>query len=141
MMTESSSPTHIRSDELPWSDYSAWYPDDMMQCMRAKRLIGPGGAIHADDTLFGLLEIDPGGAYPPHRHPASEVYYVVSGQAECRWGDEVFMAGPGSVIRTRPGEVHAMRTIGDEPFRAVAYWYAPQGDTSALNGDLELVEE
>lgn len=138
-MTDSKNPTHVDANDLPWTDYSAWYPDDMMKCMRAKRVIGPGGAIESDRTLFGVLEIDPGGAYPPHRHPAAEVYYVISGRAECRWGDEVFVAGPGSVMRTAPGLVHAMRTLGDQPFRAVAYWYAEGDDPGVLAGDLELV--
>ena len=134
-------PTHFREQDLPWGDYSAWYPDDMMQTMRAKRLIGPGGVIHSDETLFGLLEIDPGASYPAHRHPAAEVYYVIQGRAECRWGDEVFEAEPGTVIRTAPDAVHSFKVLGDEPFRAVAYWYAPAGDPDALKGDLELVGE
>ena len=134
-------PTHFREQDVPWGDYSAWYPEDMMRTVRAKRLIGPGGVVHDDDTLFGLLEIDPGTSYPPHRHPAAEVYYVIQGRAECRWGEEVFEAGPGSVIRTAPNVVHSFRVLGDETFRAVAYWYGPDGSTEALGGDLELVDE
>ena len=134
-------PTHIRLDDVPWRDYSAWYPPEMMQTMRAKRLIGPGGVIHDNDTVFGLLEIDPGAEYPAHRHAAPEVYYVLSGRAECKFGDEVFEASSGSVIRTAPNQTHSFRVVGDEPFRAIAYWYAPDGDRSALAADLELVDE
>ncbi len=135
------SPTHVRLDDVPWGDYSAWYPADQMQSMRAKRLIGPGGVIPDDDTLFGLLEIDPGGGYPAHRHAAPEVYFVLSGRAECRFGAEVFEASAGSVIRTAPNQTHSFTVLGDEPFRAVAYWYAPGGDLSVLSCDLELVDE
>lgn len=140
-MVDSKDPIHFRSDDAPWSDYSAWYPDEMMRSMRAKRLIGPGGGIESDKTLFGLLEIDPGGYYPPHRHPAAEVYFVLSGRAECRWGDEIFTAEPGSVIRTQPNMVHSFRNVGDEAFRAVAYWYSENGDNAELGAGLELVEE
>ena len=139
-MSETKSPIHVDSNALPWTDYSAWYPADMMRSMRAKRIIGPGGAIDEDGTLFGTLEIDPGGSYPPHRHAAPEVYFVISGQAECVFGDDTFTAGPGSVIRTPPNMVHSFRTLGDEPFRAVAYWWAPPGRAEVLAADLELVE-
>ena len=136
----SDGPIHIRMDDLPWTDYSAWYPDDMMQTMRAKRVIGPGGAVDTNETVFGLLEIDPGAGYPPHRHAAPEVYFVLAGRAQCRFGDETFEAGPGSVLRIAPNMVHSFRTLGDEPFRAVAYWFAPDADRSVLEAGLELVD-
>jgi quercetin dioxygenase-like cupin family protein len=136
-----SHPYHLSSDELPWTDYSDSYPEDMMKGMRAKRLIGPGGAMHDDETLMGVLEIDPGVEYPAHRHPAPEVYYVIEGEAECTWGDETFQVGPGSVIRTPPGEWHAIRNTGTGRFFAVAYWWAPGGDREILAGRLELSEK
>lgn len=140
-MTDQKNPVHLNADELPWGDYSAWYSDEMMTCMRAKRLVGPGGVIDSDQTVFGLLEIDPGGRYPAHRHAAPEIYYVLSGRAECRFGDEIFEAGPGSVIRTPPNVWHSFRTLGDAPFRAVAYWYAEPADPQALRCDLELPDD
>jgi hypothetical protein len=39
-MADSKDPIHFQSDDAPWSDYSGWYPDEMMRSMRAKRLIG-----------------------------------------------------------------------------------------------------
>lgn len=42
--------------------------------MRAKRLIGQGGAIESSEVQFGIIEIDPGAKYPPHRHAAPEIY-------------------------------------------------------------------
>jgi len=66
---------------------------------------------------------------------------VLSGRAECVFGDETFIAETGSVIRTAPNMLHSMRTLGDEPFRALAYWYSENGDPADLGGDLELVEE
>ena len=131
-------PYHVVANDLPWTDYSDSYPAGMMQQMRAKRVIGPGGAIHDDETTFGVLELDPGAEYPAHRHPAPEVYYVIEGEAECVFGEETFRVGPGSVIRTPPGAWHSFRNIGQGRFFAVAYWWAPGGDRDVLAGGLEL---
>lgn len=131
---------HLRSEDQPWTDYSDSYPDEMMKGMRAKRLLGPGGVLHDDETVMGVLEIDPGVEYPAHRHAAPEVYYVIEGDAECTWGDESFTVGPGSVIRTPPGEWHSIRNVGEGRFFAVAYWWAPGGDQSILAGKLELAD-
>lgn len=131
-------PYHVDAADLPWSDYSDSYPTEMMTRIRAKRIIGPGGAIEHDETLFGVLEIDPGAEYPAHRHAAPEVYYVIEGEAECIWGEETFAVGPGSVIRTPPGVWHSIRNTGTGRFFAVAYWWAPGGDRDILNGPLEL---
>ena len=132
---------HLSAADVPWGDYSAHYPAEMMQTMRAKRLIGPGGAIDHDEIVFGVLEIDPGAGYPPHKHDAPEIYYVIQGRAECTFGDETFTASPGSTIRTRPGEVHDFKNIGDEKFVALGFWWAPGGDRSILECDLILCDD
>jgi quercetin dioxygenase-like cupin family protein len=38
------------------------------------------------DVLMGMLELAPGATYPAHRHPAPELYYVMSGTAQ--WTDD-----------------------------------------------------
>ena len=131
---------HLSAEDVPWGDYSAHYPENMMRTMRAKRLIGPGGAIPHDEVVFGILELDPGASYPSHRHEAPEIYYVVQGRAECRFGDETFVARPGSMIQTAPGQSHSFHSLGDEKFVAVAFWWAPGGNRSALMCDLELLD-
>ena len=133
-------PYHVASDDLPWTDYSDSYPSDMMRTMRAKRIVGPGGAIEHDETVFGTLELDPGAEYPAHRHAAPEIYYVIEGEAECTWGSETFTVGPGSVIRTPPNEWHAFRNTGAGRFFAVAYWWAPGGDCQVVRAPLELAD-
>jgi len=57
-------------DEVDWGDYSAHYPAEMMQKMRAKRLMGPGGAVPHEHMSLSVMEIDFGAHYPPHRHEA-----------------------------------------------------------------------
>ena len=45
--------------------------------MKAKRLIGSGGAIESSAMEIGILEIDPEAEQPPQRNATQEVYYVV----------------------------------------------------------------
>ena len=130
---------HIHEDNVPYGDYSEIYPEQMMRTMRAKRIIAPNGAIEHDEILFGTLEIDAGAEYPPHRHEAPEVYYVIEGEAECLFGGKHFLASKGSVIQTAPNEVHSFKNTGSEKFVAVAFWWAPNGDTQTLHCKLELV--
>ena len=102
---------YIHEDEVPYGDYSGVYPEDMMRKMRAKRIIAPNGAIKHDEILFGTLEIDVGAEYPPHRHEAPELYYVLVGEVECLFGDEHFVARKGTVIQTAPNEVHSFKIL------------------------------
>lgn len=132
---------HIHEDDVPWGDYSAHYPGEMMHHMRAKRFMGPGAAMPHSEMLIGLIEIDPGAEYPPHRHDAPEVYYVTEGEAECAFGGETFAARKGTVIHTRPGTVHGFRNAGTEKFIALGVWWAPGGRTEVVRCDLELVGE
>lgn len=132
---------HIHSSDVEWGDYSAYYPAEMMQTMRGKRLFGPGGGVHRDDMLLGILELDPGAVYPLHSHPAPEVYYVMQGEAECQFGDERFRAKPGTAIYTEPNLPHGFRNTGPGKFVALGFWWAPGGDTASLKGDLALTGE
>ena len=72
MTSDAKTPCYVHEEDVPWGDYSAYYPTDMMQRMRAKRFMGPGGVMPQGDMLLGLLELDPGASYPPHRHAAPE---------------------------------------------------------------------
>ena len=130
---------YIHEDEVQYGDYSGIYPEEMMRTMRAKRIIHPQGAIKHDEIIFGTLEIDVGAEYPPHRHDAPELYYVLEGEAECLFGDEHFIARKGTVIQTAPSEVHSFKNIGSQKFVAVAFWWAPNGDTEKIKGKLELM--
>lgn len=97
--------------------------------------------MHRSDRLLGVLELDPGAIYPPHRHATPEVYYVTQGVAECQFGDEQFIARPGTAIHTEPNVAHGFKNIGQEKFVAVGFWWAPGGDKDAVNCDLVLLEQ
>ena len=44
----------------------------------------------------------PGYTYPPHNHPAPELYFVVDGQADWYVDDEGERVTPGSLVYDRP---------------------------------------
>ncbi len=134
-------PIHVHETDVPWGDYSAHYPEEMMRSLRAKRLIGPGGAIPHDEMLMGIVEIDIGADYPAHKHDAPEAYYVLEGEAECAFDDETFNVRPGSAIHTHRNAVHSFRNTGTVKFRALGMWWAPGGDKTAMKCKLELLDE
>ncbi|MCH7943941.1 MAG: cupin domain-containing protein [Proteobacteria bacterium] len=82
-----------------------------------RSLIGGGG------YALGVLLLGPGLTYPPHAHPANEVYYIVGGSAEWRRGDGPWTSrATGSLIQHPSGLVHATRT-GDDPLLALYLWW------------------
>jgi quercetin dioxygenase-like cupin family protein len=87
------------------------------------KLVGPGGLLGGSDYSLGVLLLGPGLTYPPHAHPANEIYYVVGGTAEWRQGDGPWTRrAPGSLIQHPSGQVHATRT-GRDPLLALYLWW------------------
>lgn len=84
-------------------------------------LVGPAAPFRSDRVGLGLTLIGPHTFYPPHRHPAVEVYRVVSGTAQWTASGVTEPRQPGAVILHRSNEVHAMRT-GTEPLLAIYSW-------------------
>jgi quercetin dioxygenase-like cupin family protein len=93
-----------------------------------------GAVIPQKDVLFGVLELASGGYYPGHHHPAPEIYYVLSGEAEWTVGDQTFTARPGESIYHPPGKVHRMVNKGKDPLRVVYFWWKPGSDPGAFEG-------
>lgn len=89
--------------------------------------------IPQQEVLFGVLELAPGGYYPGHHHPAPEIYYVLSGEAEWTVGDQTFLAQPGSAIYHPTLKLHRMVNKGKEPLRVIYFWWAPGGDPKVFN--------
>lgn len=138
-------PVHVGADETEWST-SPSYPEALQRVVRWKTLaggnhFGQAFGIPHDDVAMGVLDLDPGGYYPAHAHPAPEVYYVVSGTARWTVGGETFTAAAGSVIYHAPNVPHRMVNDGDEPLRTVWFWWAPGGDADALRGEITLLED
>lgn len=70
---------------------------------------------------MGVIMVGAGCEYPLHHHPPAEVYLVLGGDAEWRWGGAEHFApvAAGSVIHNNPDDVHAIRA-GEDP--VVALW-------------------
>jgi mannose-6-phosphate isomerase-like protein (cupin superfamily) len=109
---------------LPWRRTYAGMPglEGFLRGYGYAELVGPGGPVRTEDLRLGVLLLGPGTLYPLHRHPAEEIYLVVSGAADWRRGGGHFRPRPaGSLVYHPPGEPHAMRTAG-EPMLAVYAW-------------------
>jgi mannose-6-phosphate isomerase-like protein (cupin superfamily) len=130
----------VHESNVGCKDYSDHYPQSILSMGNAKVLIGPDGAITNQEISMAVMEIYPGRTYPLHNHDAPEVYFVLEGTAKCTWGDDEFQVKPGSAIQTRPGTPHRIEVIGEEIFRAIAFWWAPGGNTEILNCKLNLLE-
>ena len=130
----------VHESEVENKDYSDHYPQSVLSMGGAKVLIGPDGAITNHEISMAVMEINPGRIYPLHSHEAPEVYYVLEGKAKCTWGKEEFQACPGTAIQTRPGTPHRIEVIGNQKFRAIAFWWSPGGNTEILDCKLKLLE-
>lgn len=84
------------------------------------------------DRVFGaqhmnvfVVEFEPGGAGNAHDHPFEEAYVIVSGNAEALLDGEVYELGPGDVVWTGVGGVHAFFPTGGSAVRWIEV-QAPQ---------------
>jgi mannose-6-phosphate isomerase-like protein (cupin superfamily) len=81
-----------------------------------------------------------GGGWRPargHRHTVQEeVYFLVSGRAEGKLGDEVIALEPWTAVRVPPRTARAFRAAGDEDAVFVTL-AAPQADF----GDIEFIQD
>ncbi|MDA4122448.1 MAG: cupin domain-containing protein [Thaumarchaeota archaeon] len=64
----------------------------------------------------GVNSIGPGGFYEAHKHKSPSFYFVLSGKAKVKVGDEEKVVGPATWIVTPPGINHYVETIGKKPF-------------------------
>lgn len=86
-------------------------------------LVGRDRLWPDENLAVGFLLLGPGRHYPPHSHPAAEVYHVVSGTAEWgRNGQPMTPRAPGAAIYHAPGVVHETRA-GDAPLLALYCWH------------------
>lgn len=60
--------------------------------------------------------VPPGARTTPHYHPQTEeIYYILSGTARMRIGDETTAVGPGDAIAIPPGQIHHITNTGQTP--------------------------
>jgi quercetin dioxygenase-like cupin family protein len=69
------------------------------------------GLVEAADVAAGFMVMGPGLVYPEHYHPAEELYFPLSGEAEWRYGDGAWQRhGAGALVFTPSMAAHAIRT-------------------------------
>ncbi len=109
---------------------------------RWKTLVGgiEGGQIEARDIQFGVWELAPKAIYHRHAHEVPEIYFVTSGKARWTVGDETREVSAGMAIYTKPGAVHRMENLGDEPVKAIWVWWAPGGKAEVFAGEYRFTE-
>ena len=108
---------------LPWR-YSYATRDDapgLEENMAFAEIVGPEAPYKTDRVCLGLTLIGPDTFYPPHAHPAIELYYVASGTATWTANGIPSRNSPGAFILYPSQVVHAMHTQ-QEPLLAVYSW-------------------
>ena len=53
--------------------------------------------------------------HPPHKHPNSEVLFILSGKLEYVDVDQPIRVGPGDVVFSASNVIHGLSNIGDTP--------------------------
>lgn len=96
-------------------------------------LAGPIGPYVDHGLAAGVLLLGPGRLYPPHAHPAEEVYIPLAGTAEWWRDGGTFRAiTPGTPIHHPPNVRHATRTL-EEPLLAAYVWMGDVATPARLN--------
>jgi len=107
------------ADGLPWRygyEASAELPNLHLN-MGWAEFVGPAAPFRSDEVCLGLTLIGPHTHYAAHRHPAVELYHVLTGAAQ--WSGHP--RPPGAFILHESNQEHAMRT-GNEPLLALYTW-------------------
>ena len=91
--------------------------------MFAAQMIGSRGLVRSDALLAGLFLLAPGVHYPLHQHPATEIYFSVSGDIQIQHGlaGEARTLRPGEVSLTPSDRLHAL-TVGASPVLLLYCW-------------------
>jgi quercetin dioxygenase-like cupin family protein len=110
-------------DYLPWKYNYAPRADfpELGQKMGWAELVGPEAPGVSTRVCLGLTLVAPHSYYPRHRHPATELYFVIGGAAEWELNGAAKIQPPGSFILHPSNEIHAVKT-GAAPLFALYTW-------------------
>lgn len=128
-------PLALALEELAEGGGSVEYPTALRAAYRVFEFAGQGkggpAGVRIDGARVGLMEMPPGTVYPPHGHPAAEVYVIVSGR--CRWsaGGRERDLSAISFAYHPPNVPHAIEALGSEPLRIVYLWWGEPADLAA----------
>lgn len=115
---------HARAD-LVWRQNRTYTDAEFLKRYAYTELLGPTGLVRSESVSAGLLVLDAHTFYPPHAHPAEEVYHLLSGTSEWQQGDGcAVVLEAGARIHHGSAEPHSMRTGAD----ALVALYLWRGD-------------
>lgn len=132
---EASSALQQVGRHLPWRYGYARREDapDLGSRIAFAEIVGPDAPSRSDAACVGVTLIAPHTLYPDHRHPAIELYYVLSGTATWRAGGRSKLAPPGTFVLHPSGVTHSMETH-DEPLLAAYTWSGDDVKTTSTYG-------
>ena len=84
--------------------------------------LGPEGLADSNGVAVFSMLLAPGVSYKEHAHPAEELYFILSGTAQWKRGDEKWQdLGAGSLIHHPSNTIHATKTTS-KPLLCLAFW-------------------
>ncbi len=92
----------------------------------AGRTIRFEGEGHGSGVSFYLVDNSPGQGPGLHRHPYSETWVVLEGQAVVTAGGEDVPAAAGDILVVEAGTPHCFRAVGEDRLRMVCIHASPR---------------
>jgi uncharacterized damage-inducible protein DinB/mannose-6-phosphate isomerase-like protein (cupin superfamily) len=87
--------------------------------LTSRALLQRGDAGDTDLTVT-WVDVEPGEAQEPHRHPPEQVYVVTQGEGRMHVGGETESVAAGDLIRIPPGATHFAENTGAEALSYVS---------------------
>lgn len=108
------------ADYLPWK-YNYEDRSDLGSYLGWAELIGPEAPFRTSEYCLGFTLISPNTLYPEHKHPATELYKVLSGTSDWTLEGVTTPRSPGDIILHPSNRVHKMETH-EETLLALYTW-------------------
>ena len=72
-----------------------------------------GHIFHSENMTFAHWHFSAGATIHPHQHEQEEVWHIVEGELEIRFGGETHVAGAGVVAIIPPQTQHEVKALTD----------------------------
>lgn len=130
-------PNYIFTEDewLQWSDEDSTHTlvgidGQEYGIIKHKGLKSPVPGASTSDRILGVNIFSPGGVYESHAHETPMFYYVLSGKARMKVGDEERVVEKGAWVYTPPGLKHYTENIGDEDLAYLLFGGNPKNPNS-----------
>ena len=128
---------HLDARRVPRHDGSMIALPIPAEALRAgtSRTMKFEGADHGSEISFFFVDNEPGQGPGLHRHPYSETWMVVSGEATIRIGDDVVLAHDGDTAVVQAGVWHGFTNTGTDRLRIMCIHASPRIIQEFLEGE------